>query len=167
MDAQLGFLQGLIKDLNLENGLTDNVKKQDYKKRLLTKGGDALKQQLVATLATDIRYSERLQQVSSLSDLLEWALKAQVESALGNWWKRQGERCGFNLIVDDSGLSKLQSSAYQWHALAEKGKKAGFSSVDFTGELQITDIEKFKTTLFNGLGRSKAFGCGLLMVRRT
>jgi len=47
-----------------------------------------------------------------------------------------------------------------------KGKKAGFSSIDFTGELQITDIEKFQHTLFNGLGRSKAFGCGLLMVKR-
>lgn len=47
-----------------------------------------------------------------------------------------------------------------------QAEKSGFSSVDFTGELQITDAEKFRHTLFNGLGRAKAFGCGLLMVKR-
>ena len=121
---------------------------------------------MLEILEADMRYAERLQQVSTIADLLEWAIKAHIDNALENWWKRQGERCGFNLAFDESGLSKLQNSAYQWHALPEKGKKAGFSSVDFTGELEITDIEKFTSTLFNGLGRSKAFGCGLLMVRR-
>ncbi|WP_407081634.1 type I-E CRISPR-associated protein Cas6/Cse3/CasE [Methylomonas montana] len=32
--------------------------------------------------------------------------------------------------------------------------------------MQITDPEKFRQALFQGIGRSKAFGCGLLMVRR-
>ena len=166
MDAQLGFLQELIKKLNLESDLSGNLKKQDYKKRLLAKGGDALKQQLLEILTANTRYAERLQQISTLADLLEWAIKAHVDGALEYWWKRQGDRCGFNLVLDNSGLSKLQNSAYQWHALPEKGKQAGFSSVDFTGKIQITDIEKFKAALFTGLGRSKAFGCGLLMVRR-
>ncbi|MCF6252652.1 MAG: type I-E CRISPR-associated protein Cas6/Cse3/CasE [Methylococcaceae bacterium] len=35
------------------------------------------------------------------------------------------------------------------------------------GTLQITDVDKFKKILFDGIGRSKAFGCGLLMIRRT
>lgn len=51
-------------------------------------------------------------------------------------------------------------------SLIDSVHKSGFSSVDFTGELQITDIEKFQRILFNGLGRSKAFGCGLLMIKR-
>ena len=101
-----------------------------------------------------------------MADKLEWALKAQVDTALENWWKRQGERCGFELLIDPSGLSKLQNSTYQWHALPEKGKQAGFSSVDFTGELKVTDIERFEQVLFTGIGRSKAFGCGLLMIRK-
>lgn len=167
MDAQLVFLKRLIAELKLENELPAKAEKKSYKKLLLTQGGEALKQKLLEILAADMRYAEHLQQLSTIADLLEWAIKAQIDSALERWWKRQGERCGFALLVDDCGLSKLQNSAYQWHALPEKGKKAGFSSVDFTGELQITDIEKFKATLFNGLGRSKAFGCGLLMVRRT
>jgi CRISPR system Cascade subunit CasE len=35
--------------------------------------------------------------------------------------------------------------------------KSGFSSVDFTGEQQITDMNKFMEALFPGIGRSKAF----------
>ena len=166
MDAQLIFLKGLIAKFNLESELPANTKKQDYKKLLLAKGGEALNQHLTVILSTDIRYSERLQQVSNLADKLEWSLKGQVDTALENWWKRQGERCGFELAVDDSDLSQLQNSAYQWHPLPEKGKHAGFSSIDFTGELQITNVEQFNQALFSGIGRAKAFGCGLLMIRR-
>ena len=82
------------------------------------------------------------------------------------WLKKQGERHGFTLLTDDNGLCKLQNSAYVWHGLNSKGKKAGFSSVNFSGQLQITDVDKFERALFYGIGRSKAFGCGLLMVRR-
>jgi len=167
MDAQLVTLKGLIEEFSLENDLAAKPTKQDYKKTILAKGGEPLKQRLIDILTDNSRYTERLQQVSTLADLLEWTIKAQVETALENWWKKQGERCGFALVVDDSGLSKLQTSAYQWHAMPNKGKRAGFSSVDFTGKLQMTDIEKFRIALFEGIGRSKAFGCGLLMIKRT
>ena len=166
MDAQLAGLKGLIKALNFENKLPSKPEKKDYKHLLLTNGGEALNQRLTEILSQDNRYAQRLQQVSSLADKMEWTLKAQVDMALESWWKRQGERYGFVLTIDNFGLSKLQNSAYQWHALPEKGKQAGFSSVDFTGELQITDVGKFEHALFNGIGRSKAFGCGLLMIKR-
>lgn len=49
---------------------------------------------------------------------------------------------------DGNGLTKLQNSTYIWHGLpqkaAKKGEKAGFSAVDFSGELQVTDTEKFR-----------------------
>jgi CRISPR system Cascade subunit CasE len=167
MNTQLVILKELIEACDLESDLPTNPKKQEYKKILLSKGGEPLKQRLTELLTSNSRYEERLQQVITLADLLEWAIKAQVETALENWWKKQGERCGFVLAVDDSGLSKLQTSAYQWHALPNKGKRAGFSSVDFMGALKITDVEKFKKTLFDGIGRSKVFGCGLLMIRCT
>ncbi|NOQ77522.1 MAG: type I-E CRISPR-associated protein Cas6/Cse3/CasE [Methylococcaceae bacterium] len=166
MDAQLVFLKELIEQLGFANGLVVQPTKKDYKKQLLTHGGEPLKQRLVNGLVGNSRYSERLQQVSTLTDLLEWAIKAQVEAALENWWKRQGERCGFELLADDLGLTKLQTSSYQWHAMPSKGKRAGFSSIDFMGQLQITDIDKLKKALFDGIGRSKAFGCGLLMIKR-
>ncbi|MDD2773418.1 MAG: type I-E CRISPR-associated protein Cas6/Cse3/CasE [Elusimicrobiales bacterium] len=170
MDAQLQFLSSLVKDFQLDSLLSAKPDKGDYKKLLLANGGEALNQRLTKLLANDPRYAERLQQTASLSGKLEWAIKAHIDIALESWLKKQGERLGFELVVDDDGLIKLQNSAYIWHGLPEKtkqkDKKSGFSSVDFTGELQITDTVKFEQALFQGIGRSKAFGCGLLMVRR-
>ncbi len=166
MDAQLTFLQALIEKFNLETELPPKPKKQDYKKRLLAKGGEPFKQYLQGLLDADIHYADGLQKTSTIVDKLEWAIKTHIDNALENWWKRQGERCGFQLSLEDNGFGKLQNSAYQWHALPEKGKQAGFSSVDLVGELQIMDKEKFTAALFIGIGRSKAFGCGLLMIRK-
>lgn len=170
MDAQLQFLSSLVKDFRLESLLSAKPGKGDYKKLLLANSGEPLNQRLNEFLAKDSRYAERLQQIVSLSGKLEWAIKAHIDIALESWLKKQGERLGFELVVDDDGLTKLQNSAYIWHGLPEKtkqkDKKSGFSSVDFTGELQITDTVKFEQALFQGIGRSKAFGCGLLMIRR-
>lgn len=170
MDAQLQFLSQLAHTLKLQAQLSQKVGKGEYKKLLLSDGGESLGEYLTQVLANDPRYAERLSQIAGLADKLEWAIKAQVDKALENWWQRQGERCGFELVHDQNALSKLQNSGYNWHALPQKvkqkGDKSGFSAVDLTGELQITDPDKFRQTLFTGLGRSKAFGCGLLMVRR-
>jgi len=169
MDAQQQLLQLLVKELNLETELPAKQEKSAYKRLLLEKGGEAFSQRLTEILKINPLYAERLQQGGLLSDHLEWALKAGVDRTLEHWFIKQGERLGFKLVADDNNLSKLQNSAYQWHSLSAKGgkgDKAGFSSVDFTGELQITDMEKFKEALFAGIGRSKAFGCGLLLIRR-
>lgn len=170
MDAQLQFLTSLLKSHGLESSLPAKTDKGVYKKLLLEKGGAALEAELSELLAADRRYAERLGQISGVADKLEWAIKARVDQALVNWMIKQGERCGFELLVGDDGLPKLQNSAYVWHGLQQKAvkkaEKSGFSSVDFSGELQITDVEAFRQTLFTGLGRAKAFGCGLLMVRR-
>ncbi|PKD42351.1 type I-E CRISPR-associated protein Cas6/Cse3/CasE [Methylomonas sp. Kb3] len=170
MDAQLQFWASLIKSHGLDVSLPAKTDKGIYKRLLLEKGGAALEAELSELLAGDRYYAERLGQISGLADKLEWAIKACVDQALTSWMIKQGERCGFTLLSGDDGLPKLQNSTYAWHGLQQKavkkGEKSGFSSVDFTGELQITDAEKFRQTLFTGLGRAKAFGCGLLMVRR-
>jgi len=40
-----------------------------------------------------------------------------------------------------------------------------FTTVDLPRELVVTDAERFAITLASGIGRAKAFGCGLLLVR--
>ena len=40
------------------------------------------------------------------------------------------------------------------------------NTVTYEGILCVTDAEKFKQTLFNGIGREKAYGIGLLTIRR-
>lgn len=41
-----------------------------------------------------------------------------------------------------------------------------FSEIEFAGRLTVTDPEKLTTALFNGIGKARAYGCGLLLVRR-
>ena len=167
MDAQRTFLTSLCAGLNLQSRLPSAPKKQEFKKVLLTHGGHALDGRLTTLLKDDFRYSERLRQSMQLHDKLEWSIKAVVDDALEKWMIRQGQRHGFLLAKDDNNQYKLQNSAYRWQSLkAEKGIKSGFSSVDFVGDLEITDVEKFTKALFGGVGRAKAFGCGLLLIRR-
>ena len=167
MDAQRTFLTSLCVELNLQSRLSSVSKKQEFKKVLLSYGGDALDERLTTLLKTDFRYAERLRQSMQLHSKIEWSIKAVVDDALEKWMIRQGKSHGFSLVKDDNNQCKLQNSAYRWHSIkAEKEKKSGFSSVDFLGDLEIIDVEKFAKAVFGGIGRAKAFGCGLLLIRR-
>jgi len=79
------------------------------------------------------------------------------------WLIRQGERCGFILNEADVLVDGyLQNRFY-------KGRKKvpiQYSSIHYEGLLTITDAKKFVKMLYSGIGRSKAFGCGLMLVRR-
>ena len=167
MDAQRTFLTSLCVELRLQSHLSAAPKKQEFKKALLTNGGDALDERLTTLLKNNFRYAERLRRSMQLHDKLEWSIKAVIDDALEKWMIRQGQKHGFSLAEEDNNQCKLQNSAYRWHSIkAGKGIKSGFSSVDFTGNLEITDVEKFTKALFGGVGRAKAFGCGLLLIRR-
>lgn len=92
------------------------------------------------------------------------ALYALVQSSCVAWLAKRGERGGFELDP-----TRCVASAYQ-----QFGRRPGrgseprlqFSTVDLIGELTVRDPEAFTQLLFNGLGTAKAFGCGLLLVRR-
>jgi CRISPR system Cascade subunit CasE len=40
------------------------------------------------------------------------------------------------------------------------------STLEFNGVLRVVNVEQFLETLHRGIGPAKAFGCGLLPVRR-
>jgi len=167
MDAQRTFLTSLCAELNLKSRLSSTPKKQEFKKVLLTHGGHALDERLTTLLKENFRYAERLRQPMQLHNKLEWSIKAMVDNALEKWMILQGQRHGFSLAKDDDNQCKLQNSTYRWHSIkADKRIKSGFSSVDFIGNLAVTDVDKFTKALFGGIGRSKAFGCGMMMVKR-
>ena len=86
-------------------------------------------------------------------------LYALVREACGAWLQSRASRLGFD--VDQKSLSV---DGYQQHA--EKDGRLRFSTVDFSGELTVIDPTAFAVTLSDGVGHSKAFGCGLLLVRR-
>lgn len=82
-----------------------------------------------------------------------------VQQTCSAWLKARAERLGFS--VDDGSL---RVDGYQRHA--EKGGDLRFSTVDFSGQLTVLDSEALSKALREGVGRAKAFGCGLLLVRR-
>lgn len=102
--------------------------------------------------------------------LLRWGdLPAAARPALYELvWQRCRQwlvRCGdqFGFVVDEE---HLQVEAYQQHS-DDTGRMLRFSTVDFSGALTVSDPEVFVTrALYRGVGHAKAFGCGLMLIRR-
>lgn len=86
------------------------------------------------------------------------ALYDLVQQTCVTWLAARAEHHGFELAP-----STVTASAYQQHA--GKGGELRFSTVDLAGELIVTDGDRFTRALTQGIGRAKAFGCGLLLVR--
>lgn len=82
-----------------------------------------------------------------------------VRTACTQWLSRQGSRHGFQL--DDASLSV---EGYTQHAA--KRDELRFSTVDYRGMLTVREPDAFVRMLCTGLGHAKAFGCGLMLVRR-
>ena len=85
-----------------------------------------------------------------------------VAEAGAAWLRRQGERHGFAL--EDTPAC----DGYETVRLPRKGgeKALRFSQVDFSGVLRVTDPALFLTAITQGFGHARAFGCGLMLIRR-
>lgn len=91
-------------------------------------------------------------------------LASLIQEAGLTWLKAGEKENGFSVnekIVRAEGY-------YQHRLFKGKGTKPIiFSSLDFDGLLTVTDRDKFvEKCLYHGIGPAKAFGCGLMLVRR-
>ncbi len=86
-----------------------------------------------------------------------------IQQAGMEWLQKRAERHGFSFLP-----GQVRVEGYQRHRAAKKGgkKPIRYSTLDFTGLLTVTDAESFQQALTKGIGPAKAFGCGLLLVRR-
>ncbi|CAN5545004.1 type I-E CRISPR-associated protein Cas6/Cse3/CasE [soil metagenome] len=89
-----------------------------------------------------------------------------VQAAGLDWLARQGERSGFSLLkqVEGEGNGARVTSYQALRVDPKRGMTIGV--LDYEGELEIRDPLVFLNSLRDGFGRAKAFGCGLMMVRR-
>lgn len=95
------------------------------------------------------------------------------------WLLRKGEEGGFCIPGDwvdakhpeTKQLFKIPNFRLDVHPEGrDRNDKAGhcdgaFLAVRFEGVLEVNDPEKFRETVFNGIGSGKSFGFGLLSVR--
>lgn len=86
--------------------------------------------------------------------------QAVLEQEAGaDWLLARAEKLGFRVHPE-----ALWAEGYRQHRYFKK--KICFSTLDFKGVLEVTDEERFRQALQEGIGSSKAFGCGLLLLRR-
>lgn len=83
---------------------------------------------------------------------------AQQEGAA--WLDRVGQGHGFAV---EPGL---RADGYQMLQLPRAGRAIQLGTLEYEGVLQVTDPAAFVAGLAAGFGRAKAFGCGLMLVRR-
>ena len=77
------------------------------------------------------------------------------------WLARQGERHGFapegDAAVDGYETLRIPRA---------KAAPARIGIADFEGVLRVADPARFLAQLAQGFGRARAFGCGLMLIRR-
>lgn len=83
-----------------------------------------------------------------------------VEQTCLAWLQSRAAKAGFELV------GATVDAYRQQHARRRNGGDAiQFSSVEFSGELVVSDADAFQRTLLHGIGHAKAFGCGLMLVK--
>jgi len=89
------------------------------------------------------------------------ATNAEIwEQAGHDWLDARAPRFGFELLG-------CRANGYRVHRIRRGGGEPAVSiaTLDLSGRLRVVDSGKLRTALFAGVGRGKAWGCGLLLVR--
>ncbi len=84
-----------------------------------------------------------------------------AEAAARSWLEARGARDGYR-------LRGLALSGYRVERLPRSGsrKPLTFGVLDITGLIEVEDPTALLSRLLAGFGRAKAFGCGLMLIRR-
>jgi CRISPR system Cascade subunit CasE len=85
---------------------------------------------------------------------------AAAEAAL-DWLVARGPALGATFDREYSS-----ATGYGQVIIGKAGSKPiTFSEIDYEGLLTVTDPPRLKSALFRGVGKARAYGCGLLLVR--
>lgn len=78
------------------------------------------------------------------------------------WLEQQGNRSGFKVHAND-----VKVDGYRQHRIPRRRKgEICFSTLDFDGLLEVQDPATLINAVTCGFGASKAFGCGLMLLRK-
>lgn len=87
-----------------------------------------------------------------------------TDKAARAWLDEQGARSGFRIV-------SLAVKSYQRIDVADRARpgrrnRAGIAVLDLEGKLEVSNPAAFVEKLARGFGSAKAFGCGLMLIRR-
>jgi CRISPR system Cascade subunit CasE len=78
------------------------------------------------------------------------------------WLLSRAEACGFAL--EDKTFSVVHTQWNKFRKGKDGGREVTLRTATFEGVLTISDLDSFKQSLLTGIGRAKAYGCGLLTI---
>ena len=98
---------------------------------------------------------------------LDNEIKIRQNEAAINWLIKQSETRGFSLSTTDGQQLDCTVINYTQEQFIKKSnlKPITYSSVDYQGVLTVTDVDLFLNTIYQGVGKSKGFGCGLFLLK--
>lgn len=177
MDEQLAFLcQSCI-----ELGLPAQGGKRELKAQLLDAQHATVVLDYLCSYLSQSRYCSEVVKERRVDALLGLAVQEAVSRRLIQWLAHNPSRAGLFSIVDrelddDYGGGEISVPVFQWqsyrtHPLPQKDitprkQQARFLSVDISGELIVKEPDGFLAMVKKGIGPAKAFGCGLMLLRR-
>ncbi len=91
-----------------------------------------------------------------------------VQEAGLRWLGAQGARNGFDVERADGEETPVETVVMNHRVLRVDHKGAGMTLgiLDFAGTLVVREPDSLRAALFAGIGRAKAFGCGMILVKR-
>lgn len=81
-----------------------------------------------------------------------------------SWLTARGDGAGFRLL-DDAIVTGHEKLCFR-KVKDERERRIFVSAVRFSGTLEVADAAALRTTLNHGIGRARAYGCGLLTLAR-
>ncbi|NQW10756.1 MAG: type I-E CRISPR-associated protein Cas6/Cse3/CasE [Alphaproteobacteria bacterium] len=93
------------------------------------------------------------------------ATDTMINGAATEWLIKKGDRHGFTVSPGNVAVDGYTRTVFRHVNRHGKHGDIVLSSVDFDGSLGVTDPDRFERALVNGIGRARAFGFGLLLVR--
>lgn len=81
-----------------------------------------------------------------------------------DWLVERSERNGFRICTGAEDSLKLAVSQRNKLTFGHSGSKATLTTAVFDGTLEVLDVDSFRRALCCGIGRAKAFGCGLMTI---
>ncbi|NLE94736.1 MAG: type I-E CRISPR-associated protein Cas6/Cse3/CasE [Dehalococcoidia bacterium] len=76
------------------------------------------------------------------------------------WLRERSESCGFKLL-DDAAVVGRDRLVFQ-NMKEGSTRRITVATARFNGTLEVTDVGALRNTLNQGIGRARAYGCGLL-----
>ncbi|MFY9657171.1 MAG: type I-E CRISPR-associated protein Cas6/Cse3/CasE [Methylocystis sp.] len=122
---------------------------------------------------TKRRHDVVMDALSSIPKEQRAAKRPEAIAAAGRaWLERQAEACGFSIenaeALNIDGYDQFEIDRRAGADRGRPGKKDAISVsvLAFDGFLHVQDPEVFLGALAKGFGRARAFGCGLMLIRR-